>query len=233
MMVSLASDEDAPACTIRMAVDEVADGTERARLINEEVRKAIFNNNYNQSLGEAIDSFCNKNIASYKKNLGNLYIADRKLNIGSTWYDYRYAVTSEYGYGASNCLCYRITDIRYEGGMYEVKHIHLLNFDTETGRKIELRNIFRPSHPAIIHPLLMKELQRKFDCDDMNGLHEKGVLLLTDIYIPENYTLDKDGITFLYNADEIAPYDAGVITLYIPYEELKPIIKKEYKYLWN
>lgn len=233
MRVPLTSEEDAPTCTISIAIDEVANSMEKAQCINEEIRKAVFDNNYRQSLGTAIDSFCNKSIASYKRNLENLYKADQAQNIESTWYDYRYDITSEYEYGATNCLCYRITDIRYEGGIHEVKHVRLLNFDTETGQKLVLEDIFQPSYPTMLHPLLMKELQNYFHCNTVNGLHEKGILRLTDIYIPENYTLDKAGITFLYNADEIAPYETGAIALHISQEELKPIIKKEYKDLWN
>ena len=37
----------------------------------------------------------------------------------------------------------------------------------------------------------------------------------------ENYELGKEGITFIYNADEIAAYEVGAIRLTLPYSRLE------------
>lgn len=232
MSVSLTPDKESPVCKIHICIDEAVDDTAKSVIINESVRSALFGAQRHQTLDAAIDSFCNRCIASYR-NMAVLYEADRKLNIQSTWYDYRYDITSDYERGAENCLCYRITDIRYEGGVNEVKHIHLLNFNEESGEKIELEDIFLPTYPTVLLPLLQKALLEEFDCKDIGELHDKSILLLTDLYVPDNYELTQNGITFLYNADEIAPYNTGSITIHIPHGELEPIIKQEYKYLWN
>lgn len=233
MTVALTHEENSPVCTFRFSIDEACDTTETACLINEEIKKTLFDNRYAQSLHEAIDSFCNTCARSYKERWQPLYKADCKQSIKSTWYDHHYDVTSTYECGANQCLCYRITDVRYEGGITEIKNIHLLNFNIKTGKRLVLNDIFQPTYPTIVHPLLLKELQKKFKCTSLNDLNDKGILLLTDIYIPENYKVEKNGITFLYNADEIASYSIGAIELYISSEELKSIIKQEYKYLWN
>ncbi len=232
MNVPLTSEKEAPVCTINIIIDEAESDTVKAEKINEAIKAALFGDHNHLTLKAAIDSFCHQCISSYREMAG-LYEADRKQHIQSTWYDYRYNITSDYKQGAHDCLCYRITDIRYEGGINEVRQIHLLNFNQKTGEKIELKDILLPTYPIVLHPLLQKALLKKFDCNDINDLHDKGLLLLTDVYIPENYELNSNGIVFLYNADEIAPYDTGAITIQIPYGELKPIIKKEYQYLWN
>lgn len=229
----LTSESETPACIIRISVDKASDTTRTARLINEKIKEVLFDNDSKPTLDMAIDSFCMKRTELYQKELAGLYEADLRQNIKTNWYDYRYDITGEYEYEADNCLCYKITEIRYEGGKNEAKHIHILNFDTKTGEKIELDKVLLPTYPAVISQLLTKALLETCGCKDVDELHDQGILLLTDIYIPENYMLDKDGITFVYNTDEIAPYETGPITLHIPREELKPIIKKEYKDLWN
>ena len=48
----------------------------------------------------------------------------------------------------------------------------------------------------------------------------------TSMYPSKNFLLKSDGIDFLYNAYEIAPYVVGVTVLKIPYEALTDVLKK-------
>lgn len=59
----------------------------------------------------------------------------------------------------------------------------------------------------------------------VEGLQSVGILLDTDIYIPENFLLDKNGVTFYYNRYEIAPYAAGDFSLTVPYDEISAYLK--------
>jgi hypothetical protein len=54
----------------------------------------------------------------------------------------------------------------------------------------------------------------------LEDLHNKGILQLTNMYIPDNFLLGKDKIQFLFNRYDIAPYAAGEIILEVPYEEI-------------
>ena len=57
------------------------------------------------------------------------------------------------------------------------------------------------------------------------GLQSIGILLDTDLYVPENFVLGKDGVSFYYNRYEIAPYSAGDFNLMIPYDKLDDCFK--------
>jgi hypothetical protein len=54
----------------------------------------------------------------------------------------------------------------------------------------------------------------------LNDLQDKGILQLTEMYIPDNFLLAKDEMLFLFNRYDIAPYAAGEIILEVPYEEI-------------
>jgi hypothetical protein len=45
----------------------------------------------------------------------------------------------------------------------------------------------------------------------------------------DNFTLADNGIVFLYNRYEIAPYVFGEIILEIPYEEINDILNEPFK----
>lgn len=73
-----------------------------------------------------------------------------------------------------------------------------------------------------------KGSQQKMETDTISsieGLQSVGILLDTDIYIPENFMLGKDGVTFYYNRYEIAPYSAGDFSLTVPYDDINVYLK--------
>ena len=74
--------------------------------------------------------------------------------------------------------------------------------------------------------MLLQELLSAFDCRDADELHAKGILRLTDIYVSANFELGRDGITFIYNADEIAPFETGTVRLTVDYDQMKPFMKQ-------
>ena len=221
----LDTNADAPVCKVVLDVAEISDGTESAKRMNRTIMQHAFG--ISSGLMEAAaDSFCASRFSRYKEHLQPLYEADKRHNVNSAWYDYRYDVAATYELGRRHTLCYEITVTRYEGGAHDVTEYHCLNFDLSTGELVTLNDLYQPSYPGVLLPLLMKELQEQFDCNNLEALHRKGILRLTDLYIPGNYRLEEEGITFVYTPDEIASYETGTIRLTIPYGALAPLEKE-------
>ena len=61
----------------------------------------------------------------------------------------------------------------------------------------------------------------------VEGLQAVGILLDTDLYVPDNFLLEKEGVTFLYNTYDIAPYYMGRFQLTVPYEEINTYLIKK------
>jgi hypothetical protein len=45
--------------------------------------------------------------------------------------------------------------------------------------------------------------------------------------VPDNFLLEKEGVTFLYNTYDIAPYYMGRFQLTVPYEEINTYLIKK------
>ena len=56
-------------------------------------------------------------------------------------------------------------------------------------------------------------------------LKERGFLEMVDMFIPDNFWLDSDSLSFFFNQYDIAPYAMGQIALTFGYDELKPYLK--------
>ena len=96
-----------------------------------------------------------------------------------------------------------------------------------TGNLIQLDEVFLPTYRILLPPLIQRRLQADFDCQSLEELQDKGILRLAGIYIPANYEIGEDGITFIYNTDEIAPHETGSITITLSYEEMETFMKPQ------
>lgn len=220
----LADNDDSPECIIHIEIDEINDTTDAANKINEAIIQASFGRK-EKSFEIAIDSFTTNYINRYKNSLSELYQADLRAGVTSSWYDYRYKITSEHFDGYNDCFCYKLTTTKYEGGVREYTQIACLNFDKQTGAQLDLYDLLLPSYVSELQPLLLEKLLDDFDCETIDELHQKGLFRLTDVYVPKNYLFGPDCITFIYNVDEIAPYEIGLVSVDVPYKEIELLLK--------
>ena len=64
------------------------------------------------------------------------------------------------------------------------------------------------------------------DVKTIDDLKAKNYLFSMDMFPSENFILDSDEITFIYNAYEIAPYAMGKTEISVSYSEVKDLLKK-------
>lgn len=218
---------DSPYCRFTIDMEQASRPDSVARLINYAIVKQAFSQE-NMMLKAAIDSFKTYKSALYKSQLANLYESDKANNITSEWYDYAYSFKGQHSIGYHHCICYQIDVKRYEGGVDAVCETFYMNFNPETGKQLTLADVFTPENSSVLQQKLIESLEEKFKCDSI-GLHEKGILKHTPLFVTENFKLGTDSITFLYNTYEIAPYNIGAISLQIPYHRIKELMLKSDK----
>ena len=220
--IPLARGNSSPACNISLDIDEIADTTQASLKMNQAIAQWLFGG-WNGTLASTADSFCSAYGEQYRKELAVLYRADQQHGVNASWYEYKYQASTEYKSGLNGCLCFTIHISRYEGGAREYIEEKCLNFDTRTGKRVTLEDVLTPASQTLLPALLLEELMKAYDCQKEEELHGKGILRLTDIYVPANYELGRDGITFVYIPGEIAAYETGTIRLFVPYARLETL----------
>ena len=125
-----------------------------------------------------------------------------------------------------------MTDFQYTGGAHPNTTITCLNINQETGKILKEDDVFNEKDTASICKLIMneliKEVNQRMDTDtitSLDGLQSMGILLDTYLYIPSNFLLEKEGVTFYYNRYEIAPYSAGDFRLTVNYDDIQSYLK--------
>jgi len=223
--VSISGEKDAPQCHVMLSILQASDTTgEAARRINEAVVGQLF---YMEELSvrAAADSFANSYTRDYVRNIGQLYRDDRGDESKRPWYEYRYVITTEVVHLREATTCYKTTLEYYEGGAHGIRQLLTQNFDDATGRKVTLRDILVDGYEQPLSDILLGKLLEKTGAKDMAQLHERGFLYSMDMYPSENYILSDDGVTFVYNPYEIAPYSEGMIELNVGKDELNELLK--------
>ena len=91
-----------------------------------------------------------------------------------------------------------------------------------------LKDVFMAGSEKPMSEMLLKELIEEMadrledsNIKSLKDLQDAGILDSTPMYVPENFLLEKEEVSFLYNKYDIAPYSVGVITLSLPYESVE------------
>ena len=108
-----------------------------------------------------------------------------------------------------------ITSYANTGGAHGNTSINFLNFNSVTGEKLPLEDLFNNL------PAFKKIAKEYFDqaIEDKNGLFNPETFEL-----PENIGFTEEGVILLYNSYEIAPYTTGIIEFTIPIEKISKVL---------
>ena len=211
--VMLSNDENSPRCQVHLKLlQPTAENGDRTQIINEALMSRLLNKSGERDLQTAAEKFAEDYTTSYKNTMLPLYNQDRADTTKKAWYEYHYIIEATTQPGTANTLTYLATIDYYEGGAHGINQLITFNFDIATGKQITLADLFAPGYET--------ELKLK----------EAGYLYSMDIFPSENFILNDETITFVYNPYEIAPYAVGSIELIITYSEVSKILNPSFKH---
>lgn len=107
------------------------------------------------------------------------------------------------------------------GGAHPNNYTTLLNFDAETGRKLQLNDVFEDLD--LVKEIVEKKFRAAHELEAGEDLNEAGFFWDQDFYLPANFALTEEGYYFYYNAYEAAAYAIGATALIVTKEDLMPI----------
>ena len=228
--VALTADSLSPTCSVDIRLEQATARSGRAgEVINATVTERLLDRN-DDNMQKSAEAFADDYTSNYRRTLLPLYNQDSDDSHKQAWYHYHYIINSHTQKGSKGTLVY-LADINYrEGGTHAVNQQVIMNFEAKTGRLLNIRDVFIEGFEEQLKPLLLKALQEKTGLATMKALNDNGYLRHSDIYVPANFILGSDAVTFVYNPDEIAPYTVGSIELTIPYATVDRILSSMFEY---
>ena len=149
---------------------------------------------------------------------------ESKTSYASTWTVER---TMRVLHNRSPLLTLEWSDQSYTGGAHPNYFQEYINFDTRTGEQIHLNNLLRAEARdkltalAEAHFRQAREMPAEKSWNELGFFFKGGRFTLND-----NFRIGSDGLTFLFNPYEIAPYAFGSMELFLSYADIRPLLKK-------
>ncbi|MBR3110960.1 MAG: DUF3298 domain-containing protein [Prevotella sp.] len=228
--VALTADSLSPTCSVNIRLEQATPSSGRAgEIINATVTERLLDHN-DDNMQKSAEAYVDEYTSNYLRTLLPLYNQDSDDIHKQAWYHYHYIINSHTQAGSKGTLVY-LADLNYrEGGNHAINQQVIMNFEAKTGRLLNIRDVFIEGFEEQLKPILLKALQEKTGLATMKALHDNGYLNNSDIYVPENFILGSDAITFVFNPDEIAPYTIGSIELTIAYAAVDRILSSMFEY---
>ena len=207
------------------------------QIINQTLQQEFMGHVYSQlSPDAAIDSFKNDYLRTFRSEVGEMFQFDMANDSTGTempaWYNRTYSMTTFLDDGMEGIKHASANYFVDMGGAHPNQWSKWINFDIHTGKMLGKEEVFMPEAKAEIEALLLDKLillQAKNYPDEtintLEDLQNKGFLSMTNMYIPDNFLLNKDKVLFLFNRYDIAPYAAGETILEVAYEEMNHYMK--------
>ena len=228
--VAITNDSLSPTCNVNISLEQATAKSGRAgEIINATVAERLTGHS-DDDMQKSAEAFVAEYTNNYLKMLQPLYNQDNDDPHKQAWYHFHYIINSHTQAGGKGTVVY-LAGINYrEGGNHAVNQQVIMNFDTKTGRLLTTKDIFVDGFEVQLKPILLKALQEKTGFTTMKALHDNGYLNHSDIYVPENFILSNNAITFVYNPDEIAPYTIGSTELTISYVAINKILSSSFEH---
>ena len=110
----------------------------------------------------------------------------------------------------------------YAGAVHGNYGTGFYNIDHRTKTLLRESDYFVEDYAAQLTKILQRRLLIGYKVKE---LEEKEGISAADITPNDNCSIGPKGLTYIYNPYEIAPYALGQITIFVPYEDLQPILR--------
>ena len=118
-------------------------------------------------------------------------------------------------------LIYEVS--RFDGGAHGQELTYALNFNTKSGEQLKLTDYVSPLKQKAFLALVLNKLSKQFGAKGEKDLKGRSVFAFSDPYLPKNFIVERDGLTLVYQMDEIAAHAMGEIRVKLSGSELKAL----------
>lgn len=237
-----AGEEASPKCKVSIDYMYLEAGDEKdsiSAIINSKIQSIAFGDAYGKmSPKEAIPAVVGKYTKDYRDKLTKFYEADIHNGVKPedipAWYNYEYEITSELSLNNDSIWNFSVSTFTDTGGAHPNTTIKWVNLLAKSGKVLTKNVVFRKDKEKEIIDLIFKhlidEVNQRLETDtitSLEGLKQNGALLDVELYIPDNFLLLEDRVSFLYNRYDIAPYSMGEFIIDVPYAEIETMLNRE------
>lgn len=114
----------------------------------------------------------------------------------------------------------------YTGGAHGNGYNNYFQFDKSTGKALKLTDFFTDVNA--LNKIVEPHFRKLFKLTAKESLNDYGFWFENDQFsVYENFTFQVGELLVYYNSYDIAPYSGGPTELFVPFEEIKHLLKRD------
>jgi hypothetical protein len=125
----------------------------------------------------------------------------------------------------SSLVTLEVGGYTYQGGAHGAAGTVFINWDTKANKSISLNTIFNTGYQSKLTSVAETIFRKDEKLSDTSSLAHDYFFKDNKFALNDNFTITPLGIRFLYNEYEIKPYAAGTTNLFIPYSQIKLLLR--------
>jgi len=143
----------------------------------------------------------------------------------SNWMCYEEIRTGKVIYNKKGFLSYSVSLYSYTGGAHGISSNRVATIDLNASKQLHLYDIVSDESKPNLRKILLQQLAEQNELENVESLRESNYFFNVDeIDLTENFYLSEEGITFIYDPIEIAPYSSGEISVTLDWNRLRDIV---------
>jgi Protein of unknown function (DUF3298)/Deacetylase PdaC len=158
------------------------------------------------------------------------FFADHATNVkespGSSFNAWENSVNSKVLFQNNKIACLEASTYAFNGGAHPSAYVADQTFDLNTGKKVEIQKYI--TNMTNFLALVEKKFRAEHKIPAKKSLEKAGFTFENGKFVlPENIGVSEKGLTFFYNAYEVAAYAMGPTEFFIPFEEMTGMFNKD------
>lgn len=126
----------------------------------------------------------------------------------------------------NNILGYCVERYIYTGGAHGYNFRLFRNYDVSTGKVFEESDLFAEGYEEPLRELIIAQLAQTEEPNPAGLLSQQGYFV-QDIKPNNNFFLSEEGVTYVFNPYDIAPYSFGESEILLTWDKLEDILKNK------
>lgn len=112
----------------------------------------------------------------------------------------------------------------YTGGAHPITFATYVTYSLTDFHQVTLPELFGPDYVKKLNPVVEKYFRIAREIPAGQSLEDAGFTFENGFSVNDNFTVDRDGLTFYYNPYEVAPYVMGPTEVHVSADDLIPLL---------
>lgn len=176
---------------------------------------------------DAVTNYGKAYIENYKEDVQVFFKNNDAHDDKEEYFSYYETTSNKITFNQEGILSFQVSQSNYKGGTnsYEFLKNHVVNL--ATGRLITQDDIFKPGYEKLLTPIFRDYLIKSNKVKSISDLEDLGYFGIEEMIPNDNFLLDNEGITYIFNKGEYSAYKLDVIKIFIPFKEVDLALKKD------